>query len=35
MLKEKKISDYKTTDPASRDVFVASRGWCEKLMRGH
>ena len=25
----------KTTDPASRDPFVARRGWCEKFMRRH
>ena len=33
--KEKKIFDDKTTDPVSRDVFVASRGWCEKFIRCH
>ena len=32
MLKAKKIFDNKTTEPASRDAFVASRGWCEKFM---
>ena len=31
MFKAKKIFDDKTTDLASRDAFVASRGWCEKL----
>ena len=25
----------KTTDPASRNPFVARRGWCEKFMRRH
>ena len=35
MCKAKKILDDKTTDPASRDAFVASRGWCEKFMRHH
>ena len=35
MFKAKKIFDDKTTDPASRDAFVASRGWCEKFMRRH
>ena len=35
MFKEKKIFDNKTTDPASRDAFIASRGWYEKFMRGH
>ena len=33
MFKAKKIFDDKTTDPASRDAFVASRGWCGKIMR--
>ena len=32
-LKAKKIFDDKTTDPASIDAFVASRGWCGKIMR--
>ena len=32
MFKAKKILDDKTTDPASRDAFIASRGWCEKFM---
>ena len=35
VFKAKKIFDDKTTDPASRDAFVASRGWCEKFMRRH
>ena len=35
MFKAKKIFDDKTTDPTSRDAFVASRGWCEKPMRRH
>ena len=35
MFKAKKIFDDKTTDPASRDAFVARRGWCEKFMRRH
>ena len=35
MLKTKKIFDDKTIDPASRDAFVASRGWCKKFMRRH
>ena len=35
MFKAKKIFDDKTTDPASRDTFVASRGWCEKFVRYH
>ena len=33
MLKANKIFDDKTTDLASRDAFVTSRGWCEKFMR--
>ena len=35
MFKAKKILEDKTTDPASRDAFVASRGWCEKFIRSH
>ena len=35
MFKAKKIFDDKTTGPASRDAFFASRGWCEKFMRRH
>ena len=35
MFKAKNIFDDKTTDPASRDAFVAGRGWCEKFMRRH
>ena len=35
MFKTKKIFDDKTTDPASRDAFVASRGWCEKFTSCH
>ena len=35
MFKATKIFDDKTTDLASRDAFVASRGWCEKFMRRH
>ena len=35
MFKAKKIFDDKTTDPAGRDAFVASRGWCKKFMRCH
>ena len=35
MFKAKKIFDDKTTDPVSRNAFVASRGWCEKFMRRH
>ena len=34
MFKAKKIFDDKTTDPASRDAFIASRGCCEKFMMG-
>ena len=35
MFKAKKLFDEKTDDPAVRDSFVASRGWCEKFMRRH
>ena len=35
MFKAKNIFDDKTTDPVSRNAFVASRGWCEKFMRRH
>ena len=35
MFKPNKIFDDKTTDPASRDAFVANGGWCEKFMRHH
>ena len=35
MFKTKKIFYDKSTDPASRDAFVASRGLCEKIMRRH
>ena len=35
MFKAKNIFDDITTDPASRDVFVASREWYEKFMRRH
>ena len=28
------IFDDKTTDPASRGAFIASRGWCEKNYEG-
>ena len=35
MFKEKKLFDDKTTNPARRDAFVASRRWCEKFMRHH
>ena len=33
--KAKKVFDDKTTDSASRDAFVESRGWCKKCMRRH
>ena len=35
MFEPKKIFDDKTTDPASRDVFIASGRWCETFMRRH
>ena len=35
MFKGKNIFDDKTTDPVSRDAFVASRGWGEKFTRRH
>ena len=35
MFKAKKMFDDKTTDPASRNAFFASRGWYEKFMRCH
>ena len=35
MFKAKKIFDDKTTDPNSRDAFIARRGWLEKFMRRH
>ena len=35
MFTAKKNFDDKTTGAASRDAFVASRGWCEKFMIGH
>ena len=35
IFKAKKNFDDKTTDPASRDAFVARRGWREKFMRRH
>ena len=35
IFKAKKSFDDKTIDPASRDAFVESRGWCEKFMRRH
>ena len=27
--------DEKNEDPATRDSFIASRGWCENFMRRH
>ena len=33
--KAKSIFDTKNEDPATKDLFVASRGWCEKFMRRH
>ena len=35
MWKAKCIFDAKNVDPATKDSFVASRGWCEKFMRRH
>ena len=35
MFTAKKNFDDKTTGAASRDAFVASRGWCEKFMMSH
>ena len=35
MFKAKKLFDEKTNDPAVKDSFVASRGWCEKFMQHH
>ena len=35
IFKAKKIFNYKTTDSASRDAFVASGGSCEKFMKCH
>ena len=33
MGKAKSIFDEKNEDPAVKDAFIASRGWCEKFMR--
>ena len=33
MWKAKNIFDAKNEDPATKDSFFASRGWCEKFMR--
>ena len=33
MWKAKSILDEKNDNPATRDLFVASRGWCENFMR--
>ena len=35
MWKSKSIFDAKNEDPATKDSFVASRGWCEKFMQRH
>ena len=35
MFKVKKTFCDKTTDPASKDALIPSRGWCEKFMRRH
>ena len=35
MWKAKSIFNEKNDDPAIKDSFVASRGWCEKFMRRH
>ena len=35
MWKAKSTFDAKNEDPATKDSFVASRGWCEKFMRRH
>ena len=35
MWKAKSIFDEKNEDPALKDTFLASRGWCEKFMRRH
>ena len=35
MWKAKSIFDAKNEDPATKDSFVASRGWCEKFMQRH
>ena len=35
MWKAKSMFGEKNNDPATRDSFVASRGWCEKFMRRH
>lgn len=35
MWKAKNIFDEKSEDPAIKDSFVASRGWCEKFMPRH
>ena len=33
--KTKSIFNRKNNNPAIKDSFVASRGWCEKFMRRH
>ena len=35
MWKAKSIFNEKNDDPAIKDLFVGSRGWCEKFMRRH
>ena len=35
MWKAKSIFEEKNEDPALKDTFLASRGWCEKFMRRH
>ena len=35
MWKAKSIFDAKNEDPATKDSFAASRGWCETFMRRH
>ena len=35
MWKAKSIFNKKNDHPAIKDLFVASRGWCEKFMRRH
>ena len=35
MFKAKKMFDDENEDPAVRESFVASRGWCEKFVTRH
>ena len=35
MWKAKTLFDEKNNDPAVKNTFIASRGWCEKFMRRH